>query len=366
MLDEKYFGIFHSLGDELSRQIFLQRIVYSFAGGFSKNNELVDWVSLMRKSVPDVFNSWDAFLQQIKAGYTKNCSCYIFGASNCGKTVLNQLEKEGVLNKLKLCGFLDNFKTGSFQNLPVSQPLKADKDAVIIIANSVKSHSTAITKQLTEAGFKNIYHFLDHSLLSGREYFDFLKPSANELFIDAGCFDGDTSKEFINWCRASYKKIIAFEAVKANFDACQAALSKYKNVNVINKGLYDFNGEAEIFIGDGQPSCNAVGNNENTANSWVNYSGTQKIAVCRLDDELQGEAPTFIKMDIEGSELAALHGAEQTIKKYKPKLAISVYHKPSDILDIPLLLLQLNPDYKLYLRHYSPFNAETDLYAINK
>ena len=74
--------------------------------------------------------------------------------------------------------------------------------------------------------------------------------------------------------------------------------------------------------------------------------------------------PTFIKMDIEGSELRALKGAEQSIHKYRPKLAISIYHRPEDIFTLPDLLLSYHPDYKFYLRHYSLGYFDTVLYAI--
>lgn len=365
MFNDTYFEIYNKLGDELSRNIFLQRIIHSFSGGFANNNALVDWVSLMRKSVLNVFNNWDLFLQQVKKGCFNSCSCYIFGTSNCGKTVLNELKKEGALNKINLCGYLDNFKTGVFNELPIVTPKEINTDSVIIIANFVKNHSLSITKQLIEAGFKNVYHFLNHDLLSGKEYFDFFKPSVNEVFVDAGCFDGDTSINFINWCKGNYNKIYAFEAVSSNFNICEKALKPYNNISIINKGLYERNGEMQIFLGEGQPSCNSIEKSTNTANSWVNYNQTQIISICRLDDEIKAEIPTFIKLDIEGSELAALYGAEKTIKNNKPKLAVSVYHKPSDILDIPLLLLQLNPNYTFFLRHYSPFAAETDLYAID-
>lgn len=69
-------------------------------------------------------------------------------------------------------------------------------------------------------------------------------------------------------------------------------------------------------------------------------------------------------MDIEGAEINALKGAEKTIKGYKPKLAICVYHKKEDIWEIPKLILSYVPEYKLYLRHYSPFKDETVLYCV--
>lgn len=67
---------------------------------------------------------------------------------------------------------------------------------------------------------------------------------------------------------------------------------------------------------------------------------------------------------IEGAEYEALLGAKNTIKKYKPKCAISIYHKRCDIWEIPILLLSYNPDYKFYLRTYSFSGNDTVLYAL--
>ena len=71
----------------------------------------------------------------------------------------------------------------------------------------------------------------------------------------------------------------------------------------------------------------------------------------------------FIKMDVEGFELSALKGAAETIGKYKPKLAISLYHKPEDFLEIPMYLKSKYPFYRFYLDHYTIHNEETVLYA---
>jgi hypothetical protein len=69
-------------------------------------------------------------------------------------------------------------------------------------------------------------------------------------------------------------------------------------------------------------------------------------------------------MDIEGSEHNAILGAEQTIKKWKPKMAVSVYHRREDMFDLLLLLKSFVPDYKFFLRHYTDNQTETVLYAI--
>lgn len=69
-------------------------------------------------------------------------------------------------------------------------------------------------------------------------------------------------------------------------------------------------------------------------------------------------------MDIEGVELEALKGCKNTIMHDRPKLAISVYHRPEDIIEIPMYIKTLLPDYNLYMRHYSFYDGETVLYAL--
>lgn len=71
----------------------------------------------------------------------------------------------------------------------------------------------------------------------------------------------------------------------------------------------------------------------------------------------------FIKMDVEGSELAALRGGEAALRKWKPKLAISLYHRPQDFFSIPLWLDSLHCGYRFFLDHYSIHGEETVLYA---
>ena len=72
---------------------------------------------------------------------------------------------------------------------------------------------------------------------------------------------------------------------------------------------------------------------------------------------------SFIKMDIEGAELSALHGATKTLRKYRPKLAICVYHDLEDFWTIPQFLEGLDLGYRFYLRHFTIYQGETVLFA---
>jgi len=95
-------------------------------------------------------------------------------------------------------------------------------------------------------------------------------------------------------------------------------------------------------------------------------SGTIPVQTCAIDDFVVREGlprVDFIKMDIEGAERAALKGAMTTIKKHKPKLAISIYHSLDDLTYIPRLIKSIDPSYKLFLDHHTIHEEETVLYA---
>jgi FkbM family methyltransferase len=97
--------------------------------------------------------------------------------------------------------------------------------------------------------------------------------------------------------------------------------------------------------------------------SRLSDQGSTKVATVRLDDIPSVRHPTLISMDIEGNEFNSLLGAERTIKKSRPDLAISVYHQPDDILMVPDYILSLDLPYKIFLRNYTGYVAETILYA---
>ncbi len=74
----------------------------------------------------------------------------------------------------------------------------------------------------------------------------------------------------------------------------------------------------------------------------------------------------YIKMDIEGYEFEALKGGKAIINKYKPKLAISAYHKRDDFWNISNLIKEILPEYELFFRHHSPIRGESVIYAMTR
>lgn len=186
------------------------------------------------------------------------------------------------------------------------------------------------------------------------------KKGKKEIFVDGGSLNLYTSGQFMNWCDYECDEIIAFEADKRCVTICENTLSRMpemkKVTRVVPKGLWS--GESELVFNEvdnyGSSSfCNQKGN----GNEII-------IPTTSIDLEAQGKAVSFIKMDIEGAELEALKGASETIKKYRPTLALSIYHKPEDIVELPAYIKTLVPEYKLYLRNYHLDHTETVLYAI--
>jgi FkbM family methyltransferase len=213
----------------------------------------------------------------------------------------------------------------------------------------------------TLAGFFNQrisgdIRYLNDLYINDQYFPDEIKFENNEVFIDCGAFDGDTIDTFIRKMEENDKKIaqiIAFEPDEENFNKLK--VRNFENTMLFKKGVYD------------QKTTLSFSGTGNTRNA-ISDAGLFNIEV----DTIEKTPPPppikfggmFIKMDIEGAELAAIEGARNTIKTYKPKLAICVYHKNEDLITIPQKILSFVPEYKLYLRAHRPLTDEVVLYAV--
>ena len=92
-------------------------------------------------------------------------------------------------------------------------------------------------------------------------------------------------------------------------------------------------------------------------------NNSTEVPCKRIDTVIDSGRCDYIKMDIEGAEWDALHGAEMTIRRNRPKLAISIYHSNEDMLRIIEYIHELVPEYRLYVRAHTMGIAETILYA---
>lgn len=172
-------------------------------------------------------------------------------------------------------------------------------------------------------------------------------------FVDCGAFDGDTLRNFIE-SNMSVEALAAFEPDQNNFQK----LSKYVQENQIPNtslwpcGVYSSTTQINFSAGKGEASV-------------ITKNGEAVIQCVSLDEAIPNFKPTLIKMDIEGAEIEALNGAEHLIKKYKPGLAISVYHLPAHIWEIPLLIKKMMPTtYQYFLRAHGFNDFDIVFYAI--
>jgi FkbM family methyltransferase len=183
------------------------------------------------------------------------------------------------------------------------------------------------------------------------QYFplDIPKWDSQLRFIDCGAYDGDTIRALIE-SGYSMDALIALEPDQQNYlkliDKCSSI-----------EGIYLPNGVSDQFK-------EVYFNQSQGASSRELDIGETKISMLSIDQAFKDWAPNLIKMDIEGGEIKALEGAENTIKKYQPSLAISVYHHPNDLWRIGQLIKSFSQDYKMYLRSHSYSSFDTVLYAM--
>ncbi len=161
-------------------------------------------------------------------------------------------------------------------------------------------------------------------------------PEAGNIVIDGGAFNGDTGKDFA----LLGAKVYSFEMNEDNFIKCKEVAEKY-NFTAEQYGLWS------------KPQN--LSYTKNSSGSHVNFQGDSEAKFIDIDTYLEkNNIPRldYLKFDIEGSELEALKGAANSIRKWKPKMAICVYHKMDDYFTIPEYVLSIRSDYEFEFRHY--------------
>jgi FkbM family methyltransferase len=354
-----------------------------------------------------------------------NNSIVLFGAGNLGQQVLAQLRIDGV----EPLAFSDNnagLQGTGVNGLNVLSPESAatqyGRSAVFVVTAWNTNHSFVETQKMLQAlgcvkvvsvatfRWKHPENFLpffwadlpgrtcEHAEeikavfplwaddLSRREYlaqlqwrvwgdFDFLArpvlqesyfPNdlfdllADENFVDCGAYDGITIQQFVSRQSSFAGRVLAFEPDPANFARLQTYLSS------LDSKLRD---RIEVFpyavsAAPGKVRFDATGD----MGAAISRAGALEVDCFPLDDIFaqQNFSPTYIKMDIEGAELDALSGAQQTIRSQSPVLAICSYHRYDDLWRIPAFIHSLYPDYSLFLRPHEIEGWQLVCYAVPK
>lgn len=337
-------SIFAKITDNISKQIFANRIMFSCTNDFS----------FLRK-VLDLTETGLSFSQKLSKLHKQGKNFIIYGAGIRG-TRLKLMYPE-----INWTCYIDQFKSGKLNNLPIFTVDKVipNDETYVVISNELDNDS--IINSLKQAGFSNetiIPLEAYEKAFSKSQYFDDrCLPSHNlKSFVDIGCYNGMDSINFRNWATITSPHIYAFEPDYSNYLQCKHTLQTIPNVTFFNMGLSDKQG-IMVLASDGYASN--LSSNRGTTNG-------KYIQISTLDIELSGKQIDYIKMDVEGMELPIIHGAQNIIKSQKPYMAISVYHKREDIVTLPAAILEICDDYIFTLGHYDMTAADTVLYAIPK
>ena len=149
-----------------------------------------------------------------------------------------------------------------------------------------------------------------------------------------------------------YGAVHFFEPSNGNITLAKNNLTGIRNIVYHNVGLFDAKTRLQFDAGQG-------------SGSRISEAGSEVVAMDTLDDTVS-EKVSFIKLDLEGAEIAALRGMSRHLTEDHPKLAVAVYHDPSHFRQIPKIILGIRDDYKVYLRHYTESWTETIMFFIPK
>jgi len=166
------------------------------------------------------------------------------------------------------------------------------------------------------------------------------------VFDVGGCF-GETAIYFSRFC-GNAGKVFTFEPHAYFFSHLKHNVVNFPAIQPVNVGLGSEPAEITMSF-NAKTSCATI----TTIDRFVESSNLQRV--------------DFIKMDIEGIERDALKGATNTLKKMRPKLAISVYHLPDDIRVISHLIFDIyGDDCEFYMKNVTNTYSETILFVVPK
>jgi len=184
-----------------------------------------------------------------------------------------------------------------------------------------------------------------------------LKP--DEVFVDCGALDGDSVSWFLRRSGGWFREVVAIEPDPTSAEKLRRFVSELSGTASAKIKVI----EAAVGATNGTVHFDATGT---WASKLVDAQGTIEVSRRTLDDILRGRVPTYIKMDLEGAEVDAIAGARRTIQHHAPVMAICLYHRQSDLWEIPLQVRDMTDRYSFYLRRYSDDCWEQVLYVIPK
>lgn len=256
-------------------------------------------------------------------------------------------------------------------NVPVAGGGLFDLD----YAREHRSELSEVYSMLADEQSKRVFEAVVRYKLSGRtdllravetpaaEKFDLLEIGAQETYVDLGAYNGDTLVEFLNETSMQFTKLYAMEPDPKNYRKLLRRLYMIGSalLEAYNAGAWNEDTTVMFSLRAGRSShaVPAVGT------PGINPARFREVKMLRPDTILNGAAATYIKYDVEGSELQALEGTRHTIEQFRPKLDVALYHRNEDMFTLPLAVHAMNRKYSLYMRHhpYIP-DWDTNLYCL--
>jgi FkbM family methyltransferase len=362
-------AFYNELQDEESRHIFRSRVEYLFTGDREILRDMTETVNKTFHPAIIIRN-----VSALPNSVSPDTEVVIFSVGEFSELCCLMLREKG-FHVRAFCDPRHKSFQGGYLGAPVisSDTLAADaiyRKCAVVFSNPVWQQVNC--ELLISKGFRpgNLfvyegeYRFTNYAHRPGYFEQEFFAFSDGEVYADVGCLDGDTIRQFSRACSGRYAKIFGFEPNPASYRATVDNLAKWGlgDAVVIPKGAWSSESELRF--------TSEYGADAGAGGARIANFGEITVPTTTLDNALKDEPVTFIKMDIEGAELEALKGAEGLLKKQKPRLAVCLYHKPEDIVEIPEFLYRAGPDYRFYIRHHNyirengNYAHDTVLYAV--
>lgn len=185
------------------------------------------------------------------------------------------------------------------------------------------------------------------------------KLTENEFLVDCGAYNGNTIKNFMDYTKNKFKKIVAFEPDKSNYKELINFINKVDK-NISKKiipypyGVGEIEEEKMFISGLGMAGRFGIDSNSNNAK------------IVTLDNILKNDSISFLKLHVEGEEYRALKGGLKVIRKNRPIIIITIYHNMEGLWMVPRLLMEELEDYYYYHRLHGYCGNESVLYAFPK
>ena len=172
---------------------------------------------------------------------------------------------------------------------------------------------------------------------------ELLQLGSSEGFADLGAYTGDTVAEFLSLTDGKFAEIHAMEPDPRNFKKLTAraeamGIHPDPRVHLHNVAAWEDKATLHFAAKAGRNSTVTAEGRETPADS--------------VDRLMKSASISYLKMDVEGSEREAIHGAVKTIRRCRPKMMLSAYHLSRDLFFLPLLIRKITPGYRFYLRRF--------------